>query len=232
MISFLIKYKKVILIVTLAFFLGSIVYLGLDAYHRGNISTVAAKVGSVEISHRRLARLTEDRAKIYRNQGMDVDENMFKFLRQQMLQALITDEVLDQAAHQAGMNVSDYEVAYDIQTAPFFAGAQGKFDKTAYAATIHRATGLTPAEFEAQLRQSKLADRFRTVLYSFYKLTPAEIEYTYHTQHGNMKGYEENKKSFAAQLMDTKMETAQQAFFDDFNQRVTIKTFLQDSYGE
>lgn len=232
MISFLIKYKKLILIVTLAFFLGSIVYLGLDAYHRGSFSTVAAKVGSTEISQRRLNRLTEDRSKVYRNQGMDVDGDMLKFLRQQMLAALISEEVLNQAAHQAKMNVSDYEIAYDIQTAPFFKSAQGKFDKTAYAATVQRATGLTPAEFESQLRQTKLADRFRTTLYSLYKLTPAEVEYAYQTQHGNLKGYEANKQSFVTQLMDTKMETAQKAFFDDFNQRVTIKTFLQDEYGE
>lgn len=232
MISFLIKYKKVILIVTLAFFLGSIIYLGLDAYHRGNFSTVAAKVGSTSISYRRLDRLTEDRAKVYRNQGMDVDEEMGKFLRQQMLAALISEEVLNQAAHQAKLDVSDYEIAYDIQTVPFFRGAQGKFDKTAYAATVQRATGLTPVEFESQLRQTKLADRFRTTLYSIYKLTPAEMEYAYQTQHGNLKEYQTNKNTFAAQLMDTKMETAQKAFFDDFNQRVTIKTFLQDEYGE
>ena len=36
MISFLIKYKKAILIITLAFFIGSIGYIGLDSYQRGS----------------------------------------------------------------------------------------------------------------------------------------------------------------------------------------------------
>ena len=87
---------------------------------------------------------------------------------------------------------------------------------------------MSPAEFEKQLRRGKLADRFRGVLYSHYKLTPEEIKYAYKTQHGNLKNFEQNKEDFSAQLMDTKMETAQIGFFDQFNNEVEIKTFLQD----
>jgi len=227
MISFLIKHKKVILIVTLAFFLGSIVYLGADAYRRGNFSNVAASVGSKDISYRQLYRVTEDRARALRNQGVDVDENMLAYLNQQFLAALISEEVLNQAAADAGMSVSDYEVAYDIQTLPVFV-QNGKFNKAAYEAFLKRAAGMTPAEFEDQLRRGKLSDRFRVTLYSHYKLTPEEIKQAYKVQHGNLKDFEKNKKEFAAQLLDTKMETAQKAFFDQFNENVEIKTYLQD----
>ncbi len=227
MISFLIAHKKSILIITLAFFLGSIVYLGADAYSRGDFSSIAARVGSQEIENRLLYRVTEDRARILRNQGIDVDENILKFLRQQMLASLISEEVLNQAAEKAGLSVSDYEVAYEIQTSPFFA-QNGQFNKTAYETAIKQSTGLTPMEFENQLRRGVLSNRFRGVLYSFYKLTPAEIKHAYKVQHGNMKDFEKNKKDFANQLMDSKMETAQQGFFDDFNEKVEIETFLQD----
>ncbi|WP_428054147.1 SurA N-terminal domain-containing protein [Candidatus Avelusimicrobium stercoris] len=227
MISFLIKHKKIILIITLAFFLGSIVYLGADAYRRGNFSSTAAKVGSEDITYRQLYRVAEDRARALRNQGIDVDEDMMKYLRQQMLAALISEEVLNQAANKAGLAVSDYEVAYDIKTSPFFT-QNGYFSKTAYEYALKRTLGLTPAEFETQLRKGKMADRFRGVLYSFYKLTPEEIKYAYKTQHGSMKNFDKNRADFAAQLMETKMETAQRAFFDQFNNEVEIKTFLQD----
>ena len=227
MISFLIKYKKIILIITLAFFLGSIVYFGANAYSRSGTSLTAAKVGSESISYRQLYRVTEQQASVLRNQGIDVDEQVLKYLQQQMLAALISEEVLNQAAQQAGLAVADYEIAYDIRRSPLF-NQGGQFNKKAYANSIHRATNMSPAEFEEQLRRGKLADRFRTVLYSFYKLTPAEIKHAYQAQHGNLNNFEENKRDFAAQLLDTKMATAQQAFFDDFNQRVTIKTFLQD----
>jgi hypothetical protein len=43
-----------------------------------------------------------------------------------------------------------------------------------------------------------------------------------------MKNFEKYKKDFEKQVFETKMETAQQAFFDDFNNRVEIRTFLDE----
>ncbi len=227
MISFLIKYKKIILIITLAFFLGSIVYLGANAYSRSGGAQIAAKVGSQSISYRQLYRVTDERASLLRNQGLEVDEQILSFLRQQMLAALISEEVLNQAAHQAGLAVADYEIAYDISHSPLF-NQGGHVNKVAYENAIRRTYHMTPAEFEEQLRRGKLSNRFRQVLYAYYKLTPAEIKHSYQEQHGSLKDFDQNKRDFAEQLLDTKMGTAQQAFFDQFNQNVTIKTFLQD----
>ena len=227
MISFLIKYKKINLIITLAFFLGSIVYLGANAYSRSGGAQIAAKVGSKAITNRTLYRVTDEQANTLRNQGVDLDENTLKFLRQQMLAALISEEVLVQAAGDADISVADYEIAYDIRRSPLF-NQGGQFNKTAYENNIRRATHMSPAEFEEQLRRGKLSNRFRSVLYSYYKLTPEEIKHAYQEQHGNLKNFEQNKQDFADQLLDTKMETAQQAFFDHFNQEVAIKTYEQD----
>ena len=226
MISFLIKHKKSILIITLAFFLGSIIYIGLDAYSRSNYSLTAATVGKQKISYRDLYRLSDQQANRLRQQGVDVSEDMLKFLQQQVLASMISEEVLNQAAQKAGLAVSDYEVAYDIKTSPWFA-PEGKFDKAQYEYALKTAFGVTPAQFEEQLRRDKLANRFRQTLYSFYKLTPEEIKYAYQVQNGNLDDFDTNKQDFAAALMDTKMETAQKAFFDDFNSTTEIKTFLE-----
>jgi len=227
MISFLIKYKKIILIITLAFFLGSIVYLGASAYSRSGGAQLAAKVGSKAITNRTLYRFTDEQATLFRNQGLDLDETTLKLLRQQVLASLINEEVLNQAAQNADMAVSDYEIAYDIRRVPFF-NQGGQFNKTAYENYIRRTARMSPAEFEDQLRRGKLSERFRAVLQTNYKLTPAEIKQAYQTQHGTLKDFEENKADFAAQLLETKMETALLAFFDRFNQDVTIQRFNQD----
>ena len=141
MISFLIKYKKSILIITLAFFLGSIVYLGADAYRRGNFSNTAAQVGSADITYRDLYRVTEDRARVLRNQGVDVDEEMTKYLNQQVLSALISEEVLVQAAKQFGLDVADYELALEIHSSPAF-NQNGQFNKTAYEYALRHQLGV------------------------------------------------------------------------------------------
>lgn len=171
-------------------------YLGLDSYSRGAFSTTAATVGGTEISYRQLYKVSEDRARAIRNQGIDVDEDMTKFIQQQVLAALISEEVLNQAAHKIGLNVADYEIAYDIQSAPQF-NDNGRFNRQAYAYALKHSLGMTTAEFEEQLRKTKLADRFRGVLYSHYKLTPEEIKYSYKVQNGNMKDFEKTKPRLA-----------------------------------
>lgn len=227
MISFLIKYKKSILIVTLAFFLGSIVYLGLDAYSRSNLYSLnAAKVGNTTISTRALDRATENVAQTLRNQGTDLDEETLKAVRQQVLQTLIGEEIVTQAARQAGLHASDYEIATAIASVPYFT-ANGRFDKTIYTYGLKR-MGLTPAEFEEQLRRSSLGNNFRRLLVSYYKMTPKEIEQVYQVQHGNLEKFDEDKDDFAKQLAETKMETATKAFEEQFNNNIEIKTFLKD----
>lgn len=227
MISFLIKYKKVILIVTLAFFIGSIGYIGLDSFRRGTFSSNVAMVGSEPITYRDLYKASDAQARILRNNGVEVNEEMSKYLNQQVLSALISEEVLVQAAKQFGLHVADYELALEIHSSPAF-NQNGQFNKTAYEYALRNQLGVTPAQFEKQIRRSKLADRFRMALFSFYKLTPEEVRFSYQMQNGDMKDFEENKKDFEKQLFETKMQTAQQAFFDDFNNRVEIKTYLNE----
>ena len=227
MISFLIKYKKAILIITLAFFIGSIIYIGLDSYQRGAFNTNAAMVGNTPISYRTLQKTTEMQARVLRNNGIDVDEDMNKYLTQQALNGLISEELLNQAAQQFGITVADYEIASEIQSAPLF-NQNGQFNKAAYEQIVKRQLGFTPAQFEEHLRRSKLTDRFRMALFSIYKLTPEEIRYSYQVQHGNMKNFDANKKAFEKQLFETKLETAQRAFFDDLNNQIEVKTFLKE----
>lgn len=226
MISFLIRHKKSILIITLAFFLGSIVYLGLDAYSRSNNSLVAAMVGSQKISRHDFERVREQKATVLRNQGIDIEEDLQKYLDQQALAELVREEVLNQAAAKAGLHVSDYEVASAIRS--IFTPQGGTFNRSLYEQNVHDIAHMTPAEFENNLRRATLANRFGMVLFSLYKLTPAEAKNSYKVQHGNVNDFEANKAEFGNQLLETKMTTAQQGFFDQFNNEVKIKTFLED----
>ena len=226
MISFFVKHKKSILIVTLFFFLGSIAYLGLSAYSRTSYSLDAAQVGKETISYRQLDKVSDRQANFLRNQGLDVDEQMMDFIRQQTLSGLIAVELLSQAAQQAGMFVSDYEVAYDIKTSPLFA-PNGQFDKNQYTYALRQLFQISPAEYEQQFRRETLANRFRHMLNSMYKLTPEEIKTSYQVQQGSLKDFDANKPGFKTALLETKLETAPDAFFQSFTEKVNVKTFLK-----
>ncbi len=206
--------------------MGSIIYIGLDAYTRTRYNVNAAQVGRETISWRALEKATQRQANYLRSKGMDVDEDMMKFLQQQALTALVTQEVLTQAAKQAGFHVSDYEIAYDIKTAPLFT-ASGKFDKQQYTYALRELYQVSPAEFEDQTRRQKLAAHFYQTLGSVYKLTPEEVKTAYQVQHGNLKDFEANKAAFQTALMETKLETTPNAFFESFNATVPVKTFVE-----
>lgn len=227
MISFFIKHKKSILIITLLFFMGSIIYIGLDAYSRTRYNLNAAQVGRETISWRTLEKATQRQANYLRSKGMDVDEEMMKFLQQQALTTLVTQEVLNQAAKEAGFHVSDYEIAYDIKTSPLFT-ENGQFNKQRYAYAVREFYQVSPAEFEAQQRRQKMATRFYQTLASIYKMTPEEVKTAYQAQHGNLKDFESNRESFRLALMETKLETTPNAFFDAFNSAVPVKTFIEE----
>lgn len=227
MISLLIKYKKSILITTLLIFIASIGYFGLTSFNSGAFRSTAAKVGGTTITYRDMYRMADTQARILRSNGIDVDENMTKFLHQQALGTLISEEALNQAGKQMGLAVSDYEIASEIQSAPGFV-QNGKFNQTAYEQAVRRQLGVSPSQFEEQLRRDKMGNRFRMAVFSMFKLTPEEVRFSYQVQHGNMKDFDKNKKDFEEQLFDTKKQTALGAFFDDFNNRVEIKTYLQD----
>lgn len=227
MISFLIKHKKSILIITLACFIGSLAYVGIGSFRSGVLSSNAAMVGSAPITYRTLYKVAEAQTRTLQKNGVDVDEEMRNYLKQQVLQGLIGEEILNQSAREFGMAVSNYEIASEIQSAPFFS-QNGKFDRTAYEQVVKHQLGMTPAEFEDQLARGKMQERFRLALFSIYKLTPEEVRFAYQTQNGNLNNFEQNKKDFEKQLFETKMETAQKAFLDDFNNRVEVKILLKE----
>jgi peptidyl-prolyl cis-trans isomerase D len=227
MIAFFVKYKKSILIITLVIFIASIGYFGFNSFNMGAFRTVVAKVGDTEISFRDMYRAADMHARALRNNGVEVDENLTQFLHQQALSALISEEVLNQAGKEMGLAVSNYEIAAEIQSAPGFV-QNGKFNHVLYEQAVRRQLGVSPAQFEEQLRRDKMGNRFRMAIFSIYKLTPDEVRFSYQIQNGNLKDFEKNKKDFEKQLFETKMETAQRAFMDEFNNHIQIKTFLKD----
>ena len=80
--------------------------------------------------------------------------------RRTVLERLINRELLAQDAAQRRLQVPDEALASLIQNTPEFAGASG-FDKAIYEARL-RQQNLTPAAFEADLRQSLALQQIET----------------------------------------------------------------------
>ena len=69
-----------------------------------------------------------------------------------VLGRLVNDATLDAEASRLGLSMGDETVREQVVAAPAFRGPDGKFDRDTYAFVLER-TGLSPAEFEEQVRR-------------------------------------------------------------------------------
>ncbi len=100
-------------------------------------------------------------------------------LRGQLLEEMIQQRLLLQAAHELGLQVTDDELAEGIADNPAFQ-AGGRFDKNVYTQAL-RSQGLTPGEFEARQRQGLTIQKLQDLLQHSIPVTAAEVEERYRT---------------------------------------------------
>lgn len=98
-------------------------------------------------------------------------------LRGQLLEELIDQRLLLQAARGLGLRVTDEELAEGITGNPAF-HAGGRFDKDVYERAL-RGQGLTPGEFEARQREALVIGKLRDLVQHSIPVTAAEVEERY-----------------------------------------------------
>jgi len=97
--------------------------------------------------------------------------------KQQVLNGLINETLIRQAANEAGILVSDIEIQNIILSIPAFQHNK-VFDQELYERTLSGAR-LTPAVFEEQVRQQLVTDRLKALLSSGLAVTEAEARNHY-----------------------------------------------------
>lgn len=98
-------------------------------------------------------------------------------LRGQLLEELIDQRLLLQAARGLGLRVTDEELAEGITGNPAF-HAGGRFDKDVYERAL-RGQGLTPGEFEARQREALVIQKLRDLVQHSVPVTASEVEERY-----------------------------------------------------
>ena len=84
-------------------------------------------------------------------------------LEQQVLQQLVMKKLLESEAGRIGLEISPYELRLAVQEMPYFLDKDGRFDKDEYLRVL-KASGLTPAQFEAGLREDLLPEKLQKLL--------------------------------------------------------------------
>ncbi|ACC97743.1 hypothetical protein Emin_0179 [Elusimicrobium minutum Pei191] len=230
--SFLQKYKNIIIIVIVISFIGGLFYAGYNSFSVGlsNHETIA-KVGNEKIKARQYNRIVEQQERELRRLATeDFDDDggsLLNYLKQRALQTLMFQSAMVQSAEKYGIHTPDFEIAYMIQTAPAFTN-NGLFSKQAYVWTVRNQLMMTPAEFENQERRNMQMNKMANIIMSSYKSTPEELLFNYKTQYGTIKDYAKKKEDFIPTVAETKSLAAQDAFLIDFNSKNEIKSLIQE----
>lgn len=127
---------------------------GIESYLGFSGEPVAASVNGIEIPARDLdRRLQQARVELRERLGPAYDPAAFddKRLRDEVLGDMIRDALLLDVSKRLGLRVSDLEIQTQILAEPAFQ-RDGRFDRESYA-RILQLQGMSPAMFEAQLRQ-------------------------------------------------------------------------------
>jgi peptidyl-prolyl cis-trans isomerase D len=107
-------------------------------------------------------------------------------LRQQALDTIVDQVLLTQAANQLAVRVSDQEVAAQVAATPMFQ-SNGRFSERLYRRILER-NRLTPADYEASVRQELRMAKLAALVAGAGQVTPLQVDEVLAAQLAQVKG--------------------------------------------
>ncbi len=135
----------------------SFVFAGVGGYVTGGSVAPAAEVGGVEISRSQFEQAYQNERQQMLSQAGDFfttllsDPTYLAQFRQNVLDRMVNQALLDQQAQALGLRVSQAQIIEEIRAIPTFSN-NGIFNNDQYLATLRR-IGLTPEQFAQYIRQ-------------------------------------------------------------------------------
>src|SRR5439155_5160643 len=103
------------------------------------------------------------------------DSRIVSGIADTLLDQMILSRAMETQADKLGMKVTEQELLQSLQSIPWLYN-DGKFiGMDAYQNQIVQETGMSAAQFEAQLRQRMLFEKVRNVVTEGVEVTPAEV---------------------------------------------------------
>lgn len=149
---------------------------GINSYFNNAADVAVAEVNGDEISLSQYQNALQNyRQRLQNMLGESVDLSIMgeDNIKQDVINALVEQRLVDQTAQELGMRVSDTQVAGMIHSLDVFKGEDGKFSKPIYERRLMQ-TGNTPTNFELQLRADMAQDQLRQGVADSAFVTPAD----------------------------------------------------------
>ncbi|MBI4051710.1 MAG: SurA N-terminal domain-containing protein [Elusimicrobia bacterium] len=176
MIGYLIRYRRPIFISTVSVFLVSI-FVGMGGYlfTSADRSGAVAEVGRVKIPYQDFQIQVNRILERMQEEKKDVSDTVQNQVKQEILREMIVDEILYQKAKELGIEVTDLELASEIQHTPAFQH-NNVFNQGLYIQTLQYRFRMSPEQYEEWRRKALTAFKFRQLMFLTAKLSPREIQ--------------------------------------------------------
>ncbi len=149
---------------------------GIQEYLGVGAQPVVASVNGQEIKEREFERTYQRfRANLRQQLGDAYRADLFDEarLREDVLQSMVRDRLISQAAERMGLRISDAQVRIAIAGIPAFQ-TNGQFDRAAYDRVL-RQQGFSEQEFQEQVRLSLLMEQFTSAIMDSELVTQYEL---------------------------------------------------------
>ena len=224
MISFFSKYKRVIFMVVVVVFLVSVFFVS------GTVITsstdAVASVGGKKLSYQQFNRQVSRVLSNLRDSGAEANEALTRSVKQEVFREMVIEELFSQQAEKMGMQVSDFEVAVEIQNTPQFMDGQ-TFSPRRYYQTVFSEFQMSPAEYEAWRKKARLSSKFKQFLFTSAKTTPEEVKSYYLAKNKDLKNFEKEKAKYAEELGKDKFANLANYMLRQLTSRIDIKSYLE-----
>lgn len=139
---------------------------------------VAATVNGAPIPLKDFRRTYGQQADDFRRQGVPADLMKQFGLHKQVIDRLVNNELLSQAAEARGLTTSNDELVKFLKDIPAFQ-KDGKFDKETYQQWVYQVEGSTAPAFEEKLRRELAAQRLLQLVENSVAVSDEEVKAKY-----------------------------------------------------
>lgn len=153
---------------------------GVQDYLSGASGSVPAVVNGSDISSAQLTRAVQQRKQQLQQQlGNNYNPDLFpaNFLRQQVLNDLISRKLISDFTVNANMSASSKQIFNEIKQVPQFKDGSGKFSTKIYTRAI-KGAGRSKAGFEAEVAKDYVLNQLRAGVFNTSLTLPYEVKQT------------------------------------------------------
>ena len=208
------KHKvKIILIILIGFFGGTFIAgFGVSTLGKTNSFDAVAVVNGKKIPYRFFHSLYNNTINSLSHSGNELTTDITTAIKNDIVRALIQDELIYQQAKDYGITVSDTELACDIQGYSYFLNGQGIFDSRKYYQFLNNLM-ISPKDFETLRRKQIVANKLKVLIASTVKVSKTEK-------------ISHNDES---QLLQKIANEVVNSWFNDMKRKSTVEVLLFDN---